>query len=129
MTKTLKAGIIGAGYIADWHADALRATSGTELVAVCDLSQGAASALAEKHGAKVYTDVAAMLADGGCDVVHILTPPDLHCELALQCLNAGCHVLVEKPVAVSAAEVAQMTAAAENVGKQFNVGEYRQRQQ
>lgn len=122
MGKTLKAGIIGAGYIADWHADALRATPGAELTAVCDLSAPAAERLAARHGARAFCDVAGMLAEGGCDIVHVTTPPGSHKDIAVQCLRAGCHVLVEKPVALNAADVAEINAAAEAAGRAFVPG-------
>ncbi|WP_238363858.1 NAD-dependent epimerase/dehydratase family protein [Mesobacterium pallidum] len=118
----IRAGIIGAGYIATWHADAIRQTPGVDLAAVCDVSRGAAEGLAAGRGAEVFTDVAEMLASGKVDAVHILTPPHLHKALAVQCLEAGVHVLVEKPVATSAAEVAEMRAAAEEAGKLFAAG-------
>lgn len=118
----IRAGIIGAGYIATWHADAIKATPGVRLAAVCDVSRGAAEGLAAGHGAQVFTDVAELLASGTVDAVHILTPPHLHRDLAIQCLEAGVHVLVEKPVATSAAEVAEMRVAAESAGKLFAAG-------
>ena len=99
--RPIRAALLGAGYIADWHAGAIQATHGVELVAVCDSSQSAATALAETYGIAPYTDLETMLAAGICDAVHIVTPPQTHRALAETCLNAGLHVLVEKPVALS----------------------------
>lgn len=113
----MRAGIIGAGYIADWHADALRTTGAARLTAVCDLSRDAAQALAGAHGAQVFTSVEKMIAAGAVDAVHICTPPQLHADLAVQCLDAGLHCLVEKPVALSLAEMTRMAEAAERSGK------------
>ena len=113
----MRAGIIGAGYIADWHADALRTTGAAELTAVCDLSADAAQALAGAHGAQVFTSVDEMIAAGAVDAVHICTPPQLHADLAVQCLDAGLHCLVEKPVALSVEEMTRMAEAAERSGK------------
>ena len=98
MASDIKVGLIGAGYIAGWHADALRATPGVRLVAVCDLSRGAAEGLASAHGARAFDSVEDMIAAGVVDAVHILTPPQSHGALAKTCLAAGLHVLVEKPV-------------------------------
>ncbi|MFT3801890.1 MAG: NAD-dependent epimerase/dehydratase family protein [Burkholderiaceae bacterium] len=121
--KTLtRVGIIGAGYIATWHADAIQATSGAQLVAVCDQSRDAAESLAQAHGARAFQSVDDMIEAKVCDAVHILTPPGSHCGLALQCLRAGLHVLVEKPVAVSGDEAQQMHAAAEATGKVLAAG-------
>lgn len=119
MNSDLRVGIIGAGYIASWHADAVRATPGARLVAVCDPARDAAEALASSYGITAFTDLDQMIAAGVCDVVHILTPPNLHRDLAVKCLGAGLHVLVEKPVALSVSEVQDMTEAARAAGRQF----------
>lgn len=118
----IRAGIIGAGYIADWHADAIKAMSGVDLVAVCDRSASAAQALADARGVAAYSDLDQMITDGVCDVVHILTPPDSHAALSKTCLAAGLHCFVEKPVAVSADETRQMAEAATASGKVLGVG-------
>ena len=119
---TLRIGLIGAGYIATWHAEALKATPGVRVAAICDTSEGAAQGLARAHGAQVYTDLAAMIEANVCDAVHILTPPHLHHALAIQCLTGGLHVLVEKPVALSAKETAEIEAAAQKAGRRFAAG-------
>ena len=121
MTSELRVGILGAGYIASWHADAIRATPGARLTAICDPARDAAEALAAAYGTAVFTDLAEMIAANACDVVHILTPPNLHRDLAVQCLNAGLHVMVEKPVALSVAEVGDMEAAATANDRQMGV--------
>jgi len=118
----IKTAIIGAGYIADWHAEALQTTQGVELVAVCDLSRSAAEGFAERYGLVAYTDLDELLAAGVCDAVHILTPPDSHAVLAQKCLEAGVHCLVEKPVALSHAETQSVVQAAEKAGKTFAAG-------
>ncbi len=120
--QPIRVGLIGAGYIASWHADALAATEDAVVAAVCDLSQPAAEGLALPHGAQVFGTVEAMIESGACDAVHILTPPHLHAALAQQCLKAGLHVLVEKPVAVSLEETRAIAAAAEAAGKRFHPG-------
>lgn len=117
-----RVGLIGAGYIAAWHADALRATPGVSVTAVCDVSQAAAKGLADGIGARAFTSVEDLIAAGICDAVHILTPPHLHKPLAIQCLEGGLHVLVEKPVAESAEETRAIQAAAEASGKRFHAG-------
>ena len=115
-------GLIGAGYIATWHADALRATPGVRLAAICDVSQAAARGMAEAYGAQPFSSVEALIESGSCDAVHILTPPHLHKPLALQCLAAGLDVLVEKPVAESAEDTREIVAAADAAGKRFHAG-------
>ncbi|GGG78347.1 hypothetical protein GCM10011415_29160 [Salipiger pallidus] len=117
-----RVGLIGAGYIATWHADALKATPGVRVAAICDVSQTAAQGMADAYGAQPFTSVETLIDSGTCDAVHILTPPHLHKPLAIQCLEAGLHVLVEKPVAESAADTADILAAAEASGKRFHAG-------
>lgn len=117
-----RVGIIGAGYIASWHADAIRAMPGAQLVAVCDQSRGAAEDLANAHGAKAFESVEDMIAAGVCDAVHILTPPSSHRDLAVQCLRSGLHVLVEKPVALSGDDAQAMNATATESGKVLAAG-------
>jgi predicted dehydrogenase/nucleoside-diphosphate-sugar epimerase len=118
----IRVGLIGAGYIATWHADALTATPGVRVAAICDVSEPAARGMAEAHGAQPFTSVEALIDSGTCDAVHILTPPHLHRPLAVQCLRAGLHVLVEKPVATSAADTREILAAAEAAGRRFHAG-------
>ena len=118
----VRVGIIGAGYIATWHADALKATPDVHVTAVVDPAIEAAQSLAAQHGAQAFGSVAELAAAGVCDAVHILTPPNLHRALTLECLEAGLHVLAEKPVAMSAKETQEMSDAAEKAGKNFAAG-------
>lgn len=122
MPTPIRVGLIGAGYIADWHADALRATTDVKITAVCDLNEAAARAIADPLGARVFTTVQHLIDSKACDAVHILTPPNIHKDIATQCLAAGLHVLVEKPVAESATETAEILAAADFAGRHFHAG-------
>lgn len=122
MTQIIRTALIGAGYIADWHAEALKSTPGVELAAVCDLSKVAAEALATAHGAQAFADLDEMLAADICEAVHILTPPDSHAALAKKCLAAGLHCLVEKPVALSAKDTKSIVQSSEKSGKIFSAG-------
>ncbi|MCC7321189.1 MAG: Gfo/Idh/MocA family oxidoreductase [Rubellimicrobium sp.] len=116
----IRIGLIGAGYIAGWHAEAVRATAGLRLGAVCDAQPEAGRALADALGVPFFPAVAAMA--GAVDAVHVLTPPATHAALASEALGAGLHVLVEKPMATTLDEVAQMQAAAAAAGRQLAVG-------
>jgi len=120
-TSDIRVALLGAGYIAAWHADAVRATPGLSLVAVCDRSDSAARKLASAYGIASYTDLEALIASRSCDAVHVLTPPPLHKDLAVRCLEAGLHVLVEKPVTLSLPDLDAITAAAGASGKSFGV--------
>lgn len=114
---SLKIGIIGAGGMLQYH-QAGFVKAGAEVVAICDMSEAAAKAAADKYGvAKTYTEVADMLADPELDAVSIIVPNKFHAPLAIQCLVAGKHVFCEKPPALNAAEVREMIAVAEKAGK------------
>ncbi|MGK8233313.1 NAD-dependent epimerase/dehydratase family protein [Roseovarius sp. MS2] len=122
MSKAINVGLIGAGYIAGWHAEALKLTPGARLAAVCDLSTSAAEALAAAHGARAFAALDDMIASGAVEAVHILTPPDSHAVLARKCLAAGLHVLVEKPVALSGEETAGIASVARAANRHFAAG-------
>lgn len=121
-TKTIRAGLIGAGYIASWHAEALKGVKGVQLTAICDVNKAAATEMAQALGVQAFGSLDEMVAAGACDAVHVLTPPHSHCTLATQSLRAGLHVLVEKPVGVSAAEAALMAEVAAETGKTLAAG-------
>ena len=109
----LKAAIIGTGYIAREHLDALSALPGVEIVGVCDLSPTMAEATAEEFSAGGwYTSHADMLAEVRPDVVHVTTPPASHVPLARAALEAGAHVLVEKPIALSVGDLDELCKVA-----------------
>jgi len=123
MTKnSIRTGLVGAGYIATWHADAIKAASGVNVTAICDPSPAAAEALARACGAQAFTSLDALIEADICDAVHILTPPQLHRELAVKSLEAGLHTFVEKPIALSLADTEEISKAAERAGKALAVG-------
>jgi predicted dehydrogenase len=104
MTKTLRVGLLGAGYIVDSHATALQALPGARLVAVCDKSLARARAVASRYGLdQAYGDLQELLA-ADIDVVHVLLPPDAHAWGAGLALAAGKHVLLEKPMCATATQ-------------------------
>lgn len=120
--KLINVGLIGAGYIAGWHAEALKLTPSARLSAVCDLSASAAEALAAAHGARAFSALDDLIASRTVEAVHILTPPDSHAELARKCLAVGLHVLVEKPVALSGDETAGIANMARAADRHFAAG-------
>ncbi|MEO1656931.1 MAG: NAD-dependent epimerase/dehydratase family protein [Pseudomonadota bacterium] len=107
----LRVGLIGAGYIADWHALAVARSPYGELAAVADLSKSAAEAVAA--GRPVFTDAGEMLASGAVDAVHILTPPASHAPIARLAIEQGVPALIEKPVTLTAADARELAALAE----------------
>ena len=115
---SIKVAIIGAGGMASYHAKGFR-EAGAEIIALCDVSQGAAHKAATKYNiAKVFTDVAEMLKTlPALDAVSVIVPNKFHAPLALQALKAGKHVFCEKPPALSAKEMAVMQATAAKAKK------------
>ena len=101
----LRVAIVGCGKIADQHVQAIRRVTGSSIVAACDREKLMADQLAERFGIPAsFSDVTEMLAEARPDVVHVTTPPQSHLELGRACLEAGCHVYLEKPFTVTAEE-------------------------
>jgi len=105
-------GVVGCGVIGSRMAEAVAAHDALELVGACDRDADRAASLAAEYGAEPYADHAAMLADG-VDVVHVGVPPAAHAEVTTDALDAGAHVVCEKPLAPTARDAAPMAAAAE----------------
>lgn len=115
--------LLGAGYIADWHAQCLRSVAGVELVAVCDRFLSKAQALANKFGIpKVYGSLEEMLAAERLDAVHVLLPPNLHFDAARILLEAGVDVLIEKPMCDRAVDCDELVRIAAAHGRRLGVG-------
>ena len=112
----MKFGIIGPGQVARVHAAAIQAMPGGTLHSVCGRSAGG-SAWAEKFGAIYHTDLARFLADDHLEIVTIATPSGAHFEVALAALEAGKHVVCEKPLEISTARIDRLATAAAANGK------------
>jgi 2-alkyl-3-oxoalkanoate reductase len=108
----LRVGLVGAGYISEFHARAIHRVRNARLVGIADVVTGRAAVLAARFGIpNVFATMEEMI-EQGIDVIHILTPPDTHAQLAIAALQNGCHVLVEKPLAMNAEEVDYISAGA-----------------
>ena len=119
----LKVGIVGCGKIADVHASELRRIKGCEIVGVCDREPLMAEQLRERFPIKAsYHDLEEMIEECRPDVVHITTPPQSHFDIAKTCLERGCHVYVEKPFTLDAAEAERLIALAERKGLKLTAG-------
>lgn len=112
VTAAQKVGLLGAGYIAKWHADAIKRVPGVKLGGVCDLNLGLAEGLARSTGARAYGSLEDMLADGGFSAIHVLTPPHVHFEATKKILAAGVAAFVEKPFVLSSREALELDAFA-----------------
>ncbi len=117
----LKVAIVGAGYVASHHLAALKRLDFVEVVGICDLDNAAAHALANKFDIPIVAASLADLAALSPQAIYVLTPPASHCALALQALDMGCHVLVEKPMAESVAECQTMMQRAAERGLVLSV--------
>ena len=113
----MKFGIIGAGMIGHFHAKAITAMTGGTLHSVFDLRQEAADKLASEYGGTAYSDMSEFLADEKLEIVTVGTPSGAHLEPSLAALNAGKHVICEKPLEITLERIDQLTAAAEANGK------------
>ena len=114
----MKAALIGAGQIARQHLACLKTLPGVELAAICDLSPATAEAAAERYGIPAwFTDYRAMLEKARPDVVHVTTPPTSHFRLAMDSLDAGSHVIVEKPATSTFYELETLTRRADEAGR------------
>ncbi|MFT6896471.1 MAG: putative dehydrogenase [Paraglaciecola sp.] len=103
--KSFNWGIIGPGSIADWFAEALAPSTRGQLYAVASRNMTKAQTFADKYSAPMaYGSYQDMLNDDKVDAVYIATPQSLHYQQAKMCLEAGKHVLIEKPLTINAAQ-------------------------
>ncbi|MGQ9523728.1 MAG: Gfo/Idh/MocA family protein [Armatimonadota bacterium] len=122
--KTLRVGIIGSGGIAQTaHIPNYQKCPNVEVVACCDIVESTAKAAAEKFNIPhVYTDYKKMLEDLPLDIVSVCTPNYMHKDPTIAALQAGCHVMVEKPIGMNAQEGRAMVEAAKKAGRKLAVG-------
>jgi len=118
----MKVAAIGVGSMGKNHARVYSELPEAELVAVADADQKLVAATAEKHGAHAYTDYREMLEKEKPDAVSIVVPTAMHEEVGLAALEAGAHVLMEKPIAATVEEGQRLIEKARAVKKQLMVG-------
>jgi predicted dehydrogenase len=121
MTK-LKAVVIGTGSMGSRHARIYTELPGTELVAVADAVEENSVRVAEQYNSKAYTDYENMLEKEQPDLVSVTVPTVFHMEVAKTALVAGCHVLVEKPIAASIEEAEILITTAATANRKLMVG-------
>jgi myo-inositol 2-dehydrogenase/D-chiro-inositol 1-dehydrogenase len=117
----MKTGLIGYGAWGRHHAAAMAGTPGIELAAVCAWSEASRAAAVADHGVPVTADYRELLAMPGLEAVDIVLPTDLHHEVAAAALEAGMAVLLEKPMALTAAECDDLTGRARRAGRTLYV--------
>jgi len=110
----MKSAVVGCGNISRFHFHSIITNPLTELTAICDVNGGLAESRAKQYAlTNYYTSVDELLEKESIDVLHVLTPPKYHSEVAVKALDKGIHVLVEKPMATSVKEADEMIKAAE----------------
>lgn len=119
----IKAGIIGCGAIADAHAEQIQRIPECKIVGVCDSEELMAKQMYERFNVTHYfSDAKKLLEVARPDIVHITTPPQSHYELGKLCLEAGCHVYLEKPFTLNIEEAEKLTSLATEKNLKMTVG-------
>lgn len=120
--KKLNFGIIGCGRIAYKHAEAIKKNEKANLLCVCDIIEERAAEYKDKYGAEAhFTDYRKMLEYSGLDVVNICTPSGMHAEMGIAAAQAGKHVIVEKPMALSLKDADDLIGACDESGVKLAV--------
>src|SRR5437899_13063749 len=115
--KTIKAGIIGTGFIGPAHVEAARRLGFVEMIGLCEANEPLAKSKAGKlHIPRSYSSVKDFLADKDIQVVHSCTPNHLHFNISKQILAAGKHLISEKPLAMTTAESTELVKLAAKTG-------------
>ena len=119
----IKVGLIGCGKMADQHGFQIQRIHGAEIVGVCDSEPLMARQMAERFNiGKHFTNVHEMLNKVKFDVIHITTPPTSHYQLGRKCLEAGCHVYIEKPFTLNTSEAEDLIGFANQRGLKVTAG-------
>lgn len=119
--EVLSFGILGCGMIADIHADAIKTLSGARLTGAADKNAEGAADFAKRHNIKACKSFEEMLSSKDTDAVCICTPSGFHAKNAVKALNAGKHVVLEKPMALSSEQAHEIIAACKQSGKLLTV--------
>ena len=120
MTERMKVAVIGTGHLGQAHARIYASLDAVELVAVCDTNEAAGRAIAEKYNTRFVRDYHELL--DAVEAVSVATPTVSHHEITCACLQAGIHVLVEKPITRTLAEADEMIALASAKNLTLQVG-------
>lgn len=121
MQDEIRFGLIGCGRIAPRHAQSIRDLSAARLVAVADIIEGRAKRFAEEYDAEPYLDYRSILDRRDVNVISVCTPSGLHAQMAIEALQAGKHVIIEKPIALTLEDTDRMLAAARTARRQLCV--------
>ena len=118
----VRVAIVGCGRVADQHVEELRYIPDTSIVGFCDVEELLAAQMVERWSTgAAYSDIAQMIEETHPDVIHITTPPQSHYALGMMCLEANCHVLMEKPFALNTVEAAALIDKARSARARITV--------
>jgi UDP-N-acetylglucosamine 3-dehydrogenase len=118
----LRVAVIGCGFWGKNHARIYNDLDETELVAVSDLNEDAACSLGDKYGVNYYNKIDALLSRSDIDMISICTPTVTHAKIALEAMEAGKHVLVEKPMTSTVKEAKKLIETSKRAGVKLTVG-------
>ena len=108
----MRVGVIGGGQVSKIHCPIIMKQPDTTIIGIADKDIVRARTLATAlNVSKCYQDAESMIDDQKPDIVHVLTPPQYHADLSIMAMNRGCHVFVEKPLALSMADAENMLEA------------------
>ena len=124
MTAKLRVGVVGAGFIATrGHIPAFKRHPQTEVAAICDLVAERARAVADEFDIpRIFTDYKEMLHEADLDIVTVCTPNAFHAPVSIAALEAGAHVLCEKPMAPTVEDARKMVETARRTGRKLTIG-------
>ena len=120
MAEQIRTAVVGAGYFGRFHANHYSKNSRAKLVAVVDADEGRARAIADEFGTEAFTDYRQIL--GRVDAVSVAVPTPLHFDVARDLIDAGLHVLIEKPITETVESAEALTRLAEARGRVLQVG-------
>ena len=118
----LKAAVIGVGAMGQHHARIYDQMDETQLVGVTDASAETGERIARLHHTTAYKDERALLDEAQPDIVSVVVPTEFHHRVGLAALQAGCHVLIEKPIAATEEEAQELIERADALGRKLMVG-------
>lgn len=119
---TVDVAVVGLGTMGTHHARVADELAGVTLAGVCDVDPDAARDLGDRFGVPAFTDLEKLLAEPSLDAVVVATPTEHHRAVALACIEAGKHLLVEKPLADSVGGAREVADAARQAGVRLAVG-------
>jgi len=116
----LKCGVAGVGYLGQHHARLYREIDGVELAGIFETNETRSKEIGEAYGCPVFSSLSELAQ--ACDAVSVVVPTDKHFEVAIPLLEAGCHLLIEKPICANVEEASKILAAAREANALVQVG-------